>query len=191
METDIHGRRALILRLIGDTQTHIQTPTERQEGDPGAQRRLHLRPRAEPSNRFQTFSLFCPGNTHRAGGAGGEVGSSSSPSRGEGGPSPKVSMDPSSRFTEPNGEHAPPTLLKIFLPGVWGGPAPRPGARAGDSSETSLSGDGGAGGWAWEALAPSLGVGWRGWRSVSEMGLLLGVCCLDWYRSPHVTFHCH
>lgn len=45
-------------------------------------------------------------------------------------------------------------------------------------------------GQAWEALAPSLGVGRRGWRSVSEMGLLLGVCCLDWYRSPHVTFHC-
>lgn len=52
METDIRGRRALILRLLGDTQTHIQTPTERQEGDPGAQRRLHLRPRAESSNRF-------------------------------------------------------------------------------------------------------------------------------------------
>lgn len=162
METDIHGRRALILRLIGDTQTHIQTPTERQEGDPGAQRRLHLRPRAEPSNRFQTFSLFCPGNTHRAGGAGGEVGSSSSPSRGEGGPSPKVSMDPSSRFTEPNGEHAPPTLLKIFLPGVWGGPAPRPGARAGDSSETSLSGDGGRGGGRGKPWLPLWGSGGGG-----------------------------
>ena len=73
-----------------------------------------------------------------------EVGSSSSPSRGEGGPSPKVSMDPSLRFTEPNGEHAPPILLKILLPGGWGS-CPQPGARAGDSSETSLSGDGGVG----------------------------------------------
>ena len=117
----------------------------------------------------------------------GVGGSSSSPPRGEGEPAPRSPWTPAQDSQNQTESTHPPTLLEVPLPVGWGS-CPRPGAKAGDSSETSLSGDPG---WVWEALAPSLGLGWRGWRSVSEMGLLLGVCCLDWYRSPHVTFHCH
>lgn len=91
-------------------------------------------------------------------------------------------MDPSLRFTEPSGlTHPHPTED----PSAWGWESCPPGARAGDSSETSLSGDGAVGvGNLKLPLLGSEGEGggceWNGvyWESVASIGIPIPACHL-------------